>query len=488
MTFSDRIKELGVDVNDETVTELREFLVTASEQIGADPALMAMSMKTLEQELSGQGYDYLNIINTLQILAKATSASEIQAQLMAAWQTCKESGGSVSDFAVVLTRDFPEVKGTLKELVAEAHEEHRSLSGIAGGSAVCRAIASPFKRTPNATKKQKWEKRGMAAAELAMAAAVTKGVSALGQELIANYYVNLTKDDLKDIYSQAKGTKYHDHDQIMLPKELRSLNQRELAKVSDQISKAYIEQKPLNVNKIAEFIHSTSGPPYFFDEGRISWSDLSPQQRLSFEKQAKAEIKNTVYDLVKEEYNEPLKPGKSSKELSDIVKHDSELYLRLARKYPHPHYSELHSSDSDLEDDLEAELKYVQPAKPTRNKDRPELAEMISDANPRRVLRNRGSDIANARDNREYSSDKNHDSEPLEEVEDEMEISYPLANGGARDSFLEMELAGDKSILSNAFQNEANAIMQDAKDAFEGLESDIDDEIIVMDEDVSDLD
>ena len=133
MAFSERIQQLCPAMSNEQASELREFLVEASERLKAVPALMASSLKTLEQDATDQGYDWDSVVMALQQVAKASSAGDEPEQLMNAWQTCMASEGSIADFSAVLSDRFPDIHSTLVELVEMAREQHRALSGVSGG-------------------------------------------------------------------------------------------------------------------------------------------------------------------------------------------------------------------------------------------------------------------------------------------------------------------------------------------------------------------
>lgn len=119
----------------------------ASERLEAEPALMASSLKTLEQEATDQGYAWDSVVMVLQHVANASSEGDEPEQLMQAWQTCTASGGSIADFTAVLTDRFPEINSTFVELVELAREERRAMSGVAGGS----HIGADFKHAGTAT-------------------------------------------------------------------------------------------------------------------------------------------------------------------------------------------------------------------------------------------------------------------------------------------------------------------------------------------------
>ena len=141
----------------------------ASKRLEAKPALMAISLKTLEQEATDQGYDWDSVVQVLHEVAKATSEGDSPEQLMAAWQTCMASEGSVAVFTAVLTDRFPEIKSTLVELVDEAKEEYRALSGVAGGTSSWRIDSS---RTPT-------QKKNARLKDVAEAATVVVGIGAV---------------------------------------------------------------------------------------------------------------------------------------------------------------------------------------------------------------------------------------------------------------------------------------------------------------------
>lgn len=211
MDFGKRIQQLCPGVSNEQATELREFLVEASERLEAEPALMASSLKTLEQEATDQGYAWDSVVMVLQQVANASSEGDEPEQLMQAWQTCTASVGSIADFTAVLTDRFPEIHSTFVELVELAQDEHRALSGVAGGSNVGRALASPWKKTPNATQKQRRNKWIIGAAE------VFTGLS------IVNYSFFKLKEGVtaRDLLGSGVGENYFRVDSALVEGEVK---------------------------------------------------------------------------------------------------------------------------------------------------------------------------------------------------------------------------------------------------------------------------
>jgi hypothetical protein len=208
MAFSERIQQLCPGVNNEQAIELREFLVEASERLEAEPSLMGISLKTLEQEATDQGYAWVNVVMVLQEVATASSADGGPQQLLEAWQTCMASEGSVADFTAVLTDQFPEVKSVVVELVDEAKEEHQALSGLAGGTSSWRIDSS---RTATQKKNARLKDVGEVATVVAGFGAVTYAINTYAAEKVSgnvsrSYYGLLTGTVPKDVPRQLWST------------------------------------------------------------------------------------------------------------------------------------------------------------------------------------------------------------------------------------------------------------------------------------------
>ena len=203
MAFSERFQQLCPAVSNEQATELREFLVEASERLKSEPALMASSLKTLEQEATDQGYDWDSVVMVLQQLAKASSAGDEQEQLMTAWQTCTSSEGSIADFTAVLSDRFPEIYSTFRELVEMAREEHAALSGVAGGT-------SSWRIDPSRTSSQKKKARHKDYIEAGIAAAGVAGVSWVVNSAINEHKLGKSTKQLLTIAHDQNGRQFWD--------------------------------------------------------------------------------------------------------------------------------------------------------------------------------------------------------------------------------------------------------------------------------------
>ena len=232
MAFSERIQQLCPGVNNEQATELCEFLVDASKRLEAEPALMGISLKTLEQEATDQGYAWDTVVMVLEEVAKATSADGAPQQLMEAWQTCLASESSVADFTAVLTDQFPVIKSTVKELVEHAQEERRALYGVAGGTSVGHKLATPWKKNPQTGKRSPV---GMLT-EVAIAGAIGFGIySKVREEDLSSGHFATIDNEIRSGVSTT----------ISLPKRLSQLNTGEHALLSRSIGDGAVGDKSL---------------------------------------------------------------------------------------------------------------------------------------------------------------------------------------------------------------------------------------------------
>ena len=159
MSFSEQIQRLSSGLSAEQVVDLRALIVEASERQHANPSVFSMSLQTLRQKLVYQGFDWDDLLGTLQQLAKGSLEATKQAAFAADCEMFMARDASIAEFASMLSADYSDLQKVLEQLVEAAQEDQRSLMAIAGGT-------STWKATPNATKKQKSKKIGIDIAEV----------------------------------------------------------------------------------------------------------------------------------------------------------------------------------------------------------------------------------------------------------------------------------------------------------------------------------
>ena len=168
MLFSEQIQRCG-GLSAEQALDLRAFIVEASERQHANPSVFSMSLQTLRQKLVYQGFDWDDLLGTLQQLAKGSLEATKQAAFAADCEMFMARDASIAEFASMLSADYSDLQKVLEQLVEAAQEDQRSLMAIAGGT-------STWKATPNATKKQKSKKIGIDIAEVAALGITVGGV------------------------------------------------------------------------------------------------------------------------------------------------------------------------------------------------------------------------------------------------------------------------------------------------------------------------
>jgi len=72
----------------------------------------------------------------------------------------------MSEITAEISSSYPSLKAKMLELVEAAKAETRSLTAVAGGTSHKVDFKKTWQKTPNATKKQKWEKGGIDALEV----------------------------------------------------------------------------------------------------------------------------------------------------------------------------------------------------------------------------------------------------------------------------------------------------------------------------------
>lgn len=166
MAYTETVLQTCNSITEEQANELREFLVEACQQLHADPELLAMGLKRLEEAVTDQGYEWGNLVGTMLQLSESSLTIESARKLKAAWNDSVASNATIADIAALLNRDFPVVNDFFRNLVTEALEDHDALSGLAGGthigqgiatasSKTGKALASPWNKNSKLNKKQR---------------------------------------------------------------------------------------------------------------------------------------------------------------------------------------------------------------------------------------------------------------------------------------------------------------------------------------------
>lgn len=187
MAFREQVQQLGAGVSAEQAVSLMGYIVDLTERAEANPGVWNASVSTLMQKASDEGFDAANFLETLQQLAKAAVPVEDQVRLAAELEKQLARNASIREITAEISSAYPSVKAKMLELIDAAKAETRSLTAVAGGTSHKVDFKKTWQKTPNATKKQKWEKAGIDSLELVTVASIlSRSAYAVQYKILAN--------------------------------------------------------------------------------------------------------------------------------------------------------------------------------------------------------------------------------------------------------------------------------------------------------------
>jgi hypothetical protein len=171
MTFREQVEALTSTCTGGMVPAMRQSLVFLARRIeAAQPA--APTVEELRDALVDEGYPPELPMQLLRAVLQEADGLDPQ------WtQSYEERMGEPGQTLATLSSDLKHEQPTLHQqigdLIEAAIKEDEELSGVSGGKGSSSGfMAKTWTRTPNATKKQKWEKRGLDVAEVFVAGAL----------------------------------------------------------------------------------------------------------------------------------------------------------------------------------------------------------------------------------------------------------------------------------------------------------------------------
>ena len=229
MSFTEKIQKFCKSVNHEEAAELRQLFIDANKRLENEPGAMTMSLQKMKQEIIDQSFDWAILEKTIFEAAKTTHPEHETDKFAATWISLFNKSETISRLSQVLAHDFPNLKCLIRSLADDAQKEYSSLSTIAGGMHVGKTLASPWSKTPNATSKHKWEKRGIGAAEgLIGAATVNASIWSIKERVEASKFDKLQKEALE----KERGLRF-ERQELLEKLDRDDADDKRLAKLND---------------------------------------------------------------------------------------------------------------------------------------------------------------------------------------------------------------------------------------------------------------
>jgi hypothetical protein len=133
MLDHERVKALVPDVAPEQISELAAFIVAIGTSSSGD-ALLQMSHGSLKSWTLEQGFASSVIFDTIKAIAIGFVAASQQKEFISSWDQCLAGDASISQFAGMLGKLYPDVLRRLCELIHCVAEENEQFNASAGGA------------------------------------------------------------------------------------------------------------------------------------------------------------------------------------------------------------------------------------------------------------------------------------------------------------------------------------------------------------------
>lgn len=168
--FSESIRHFHPDITEQSVSQLREFLVTAHQRQQSDSQALSIGLQALKQEVLDEGFDWNDLFTNLVELLSADMQEEQHERFVAQLDSLNSNNSSLLEVGDVMKADYPSVLDGLQLLIQVALEEHEELAGMAGGTS----------NHPQSTKKTQSDQfkreKAESVAQVLSAAAIVGGV------------------------------------------------------------------------------------------------------------------------------------------------------------------------------------------------------------------------------------------------------------------------------------------------------------------------
>lgn len=143
--FSESIRHFHPDITEQSVSELREFLVTAQQRHQSDSQTLSMGLQAVKQEALDEGFDWNDLFTNLVELLSADMHKDQHERFVAELDSLNSNNSSLLEVGNVMKADYPSVFDGLQLLIQVAQEEHEALVVMAGGTSTKPKMSNAFK-------------------------------------------------------------------------------------------------------------------------------------------------------------------------------------------------------------------------------------------------------------------------------------------------------------------------------------------------------